>query len=61
MLLGEKMRSFHLNLSAYARRFPELRYYYVTAQEMASLVHQAERGEELPNLEEVAGAQGTFD
>ena len=50
MLLGPAMRTFHEQLAAYARRHPELRYYYVTAHEMAELVHQAERGAATPEL-----------
>jgi hypothetical protein len=50
MLLGEPMRAFHECLAACARNDRSFRYYYVTAREMADLVHQAERGQELPAL-----------
>ncbi len=49
MLLGEPMRRFHESLAAFAERQPELRYYYVTAREMASLVAQAEQGAQAPD------------
>jgi hypothetical protein len=48
MLLGEPMRAFHQALAAYAAKSPCLRYYYITAREMADLVHQAERGADEP-------------
>jgi hypothetical protein len=54
MLLGEPMRRFHLDLAAYAKDRPWLQYYYVTAREMADLVHQAEAGAEEPTLAESA-------
>jgi hypothetical protein len=44
MLLGEPMRRFHNDLRQFAATHPELKYYYVTAREMAGLVHQAENG-----------------
>jgi hypothetical protein len=50
MLLGEPMRRFHQDLAELARKKPWLRYYYVTAREMADLAHQAERGAESPTL-----------
>lgn len=49
MLLGEPMRDFHETLGELARREPALRYYYVTAREMAALVHQAEQGVQSPD------------
>ena len=49
MLLGEPMRQFHEALSRLGRQDPALRYYYVTAREMAALVHQAEQGAETPD------------
>jgi hypothetical protein len=42
MLLGEPMRRFHADLAKFAERFPNFRYYYVNAREMAELVHLAE-------------------
>lgn len=44
MLLGEPMRHFHESLALYARENPGFEYFYVTAREMAGLVHQAEAG-----------------
>ena len=43
MLLGEPMRRFHEGLARISREDSDFRYYYVTAREMADLVHQAER------------------
>jgi len=42
-LLGPAMQQFHADLAAYARARPSVRYHYVTAWEMAQLVHQAEQ------------------
>jgi hypothetical protein len=50
ILLGEPMRAFHQDLARYAAEHPALRYYYVTAREMAQLVHQAEQGAETPTF-----------
>lgn len=44
MLLGEPMQRFHEELSRRAKTDASFRYYYVTAWEMAQLVHQAETG-----------------
>ena len=44
MLLGEPMQTFHADLTAWTERNPRCRYHYVTAWEMAQLVHEAERG-----------------
>jgi hypothetical protein len=44
-LLGPEMQRFHSELAAWAARRPGLRYHYVTAWEMARLVHAAERRE----------------
>ncbi|HVX09709.1 MAG TPA: hypothetical protein VHC22_00770 [Pirellulales bacterium] len=52
MLLGEPMRRFHESLAEAARRDESLRYYYVSAREMADLVHQAEQGALEPVLAE---------
>ena len=57
MLLGEPMRTFHRDLAACAARNPCLRYYYVTAREMADLAHQAERGAEEPRFSEPLAAE----
>ncbi|MGL4514610.1 MAG: hypothetical protein ACRCT8_16095 [Lacipirellulaceae bacterium] len=43
-LLGDSMRSFHAALAARAKADPRFEYFYVTAREVASLVHQAESG-----------------
>jgi len=48
ILLGEPMRQFHQELSRHAESNAGFKYYYVTAHEMAMLVHQAEQGEEEP-------------
>jgi len=50
VLLGEPMRRFHESLAETARRHAAFKYYYVTAREMADLVHQAEAGAERPAL-----------
>ncbi len=51
MLLGAKMQQFHRDLQAYAAQNQGLRYYYVTARQMADLVHQAEAGATEPMFE----------
>jgi hypothetical protein len=51
MLLGEPMRSFHNRLAERAAAQPGFFYYYVTARELAQLVHQAEAGATQPTLE----------
>ncbi len=56
MLLGEPMRRFHQDLAACATQRPMLRYYYVTAREMADLVHRAEAGAEEPTFGEPVSA-----
>jgi hypothetical protein len=48
MLLGEPMRLFHRQLHEVAMQNAKFKYYYVTAREMASLVHQAESGSTVP-------------
>lgn len=48
-LLGEPTRRFHEALARYARQTPGFEYYYVTAREMAALVHQAEAGLDQPD------------
>ncbi|MFO1020275.1 MAG: hypothetical protein U0903_06215 [Planctomycetales bacterium] len=50
MLLGSPMVNFHRQLADHARRYPHLKYYYVTAWEMAQLVHQAEQGALSPDF-----------
>lgn len=44
ILLGKPMRDFYRSLQKHAEKFPEFKYYFVTAFEMAMLVHQAEQG-----------------
>jgi hypothetical protein len=50
MLLGEPMQQFHASLAQLHREDPGFNYYYVTAREMAELVHQAEQGAATPIL-----------
>lgn len=50
MLLGERMQSFHRDLAEQAQAQRNFQYHYVTAWEMAQLVHQAESGEDRPRL-----------
>ncbi len=49
-LLGAGMQQFHAELAELHQRHPNFRYHYVTAWEMAQLVHQAEAGAALPQL-----------
>jgi hypothetical protein len=49
-LLGPDMQAFHQDLAWHARRHPGFRFHYVTAWEMAQLVHQAEAGRLEPCL-----------
>lgn len=44
VLLGAPMRELHQALAQRARAEPQFRYYYVTARELAELVHAAEAG-----------------
>lgn len=44
MWLGEKVQAFHADLARHAAANPDFRYHYVTAWEMAQLVHEAEVG-----------------
>ena len=48
--LGNDMLPFHRDLAMMAREQPRLRYHYVTAWEMAELVHQAEAGISVPSI-----------
>jgi hypothetical protein len=54
MLLGEPMRHFHKSLAELSRQQQAFKYYYVSAREMADLVHQAEAGVPEPVLAEVS-------
>lgn len=48
---------FHEWLQQTARENPQFRYHYVTAWEMAQLVHQAEQGETAPDLQPAAAGR----
>lgn len=50
MWLGEAVQQFHADLARTHQRHPHFRYHYVSAWEMAQLIHQAERGATVPNL-----------
>jgi hypothetical protein len=50
-LLGEDTQQFHRDLAQYAKEHPSFRFYYVTAYEMAQMVHQAEAGIARPRFE----------
>ena len=47
-LLGPETQQFHRELAWFADQHPGFRYHYVTAWEMAQLVHRAERNESVP-------------
>jgi hypothetical protein len=49
-LLGAPMREFYEQLRQLHRQHPNFRYHFVSAWEMAQLVHQAESGAMQPNL-----------
>lgn len=44
ILLTDVMDKFHRELAQYAKETPNFEFFYVTAREMAALVHQAEAG-----------------
>jgi hypothetical protein len=44
MLLGPKTQQFHQDLADLHKKQPNFRYHYVSAWEMAQLIHQAEQG-----------------
>jgi hypothetical protein len=50
ILLGEPMRLFHATLARWRNTYPTFSFYYVTAREMATLVHQAEQGVTIPSF-----------
>jgi len=56
-LLGPQTQQFHRDLADYSVKNPNFHYHYVTAWEMAQLVHQAERGIQVPQLGELVGAR----
>jgi len=46
MLLGEQMLSFHRSLPEFAASHPGFHFHYVTARELANIVHAAEAGKQ---------------
>lgn len=52
-LLSDQTAQFHRDLRAYAARHLNFHFYYVTAWEMAQMVHQAERGVAVPEWDAV--------
>lgn len=50
MLLGPEMQAFHRELAEHLRSDSRYRLHYVTAWEMAQLVHMAEAGVQVPTL-----------
>jgi len=58
MLLGERMRLFHQELAALHALQPNFRFHYVSAWEMAQLVHRAERGDHCPSFTNSAVERG---
>ncbi|HWL09331.1 MAG TPA: hypothetical protein VNQ76_13065 [Planctomicrobium sp.] len=50
MILGPQMQQFHQELGTLHQQHPNFRYHYVSAWEMAQLVHQAEEGRAQPLL-----------
>lgn len=62
VLLGPPMRELHQALAQRARADAQFRYYYVTAREMAELVHAAEAGTTDPGnvLERPPGGESAF-
>ena len=52
-LLGSKTQNFHRDIRRHAQQHPSFRYHYVTAWEMAQLVHQAERDDEQAKLTQI--------
>lgn len=49
-LLGEPMQNFYRDLQSFREQNPQYKVHFVTAWEMAQLVHQAERGVAIPDL-----------
>ena len=49
-LLGPEMQAFHTDLARHAAENRRFRYHYVTAWEMAQLVHQAEANAAAPSV-----------
>jgi hypothetical protein len=59
-LLGPEMQQFHADLALKTAEYPQFRFHYVTAWEMAQLVHQAERQELSPGLSERERSRATI-
>ena len=57
--LSSTTREYHQTVADGMAQFPNLKYYYVTAWEMAQLVHQAENGATEPNFELAASGSKT--
>ena len=57
-LLGEQTQQFHRALAAQSAERPNFHYHYVTAHEMAQLVHQAEAGVTEPDFAGVTAGTG---
>jgi hypothetical protein len=60
MLLGEPMRAFRAALARFAAEHETFRYYYVTAREMAHLVHALESDDPPATPVEVLSASGSL-
>ncbi|QDT43115.1 hypothetical protein Pan241w_32120 [Gimesia alba] len=56
-LLGPETEAFHAALRDEAKQHPEWKYYYVSAWEMAALIHQAEQGATAPDFEAIHAGQ----
>ena len=53
MLLGEPMQRFHTELANYSKQCGSWKYWYVTARELAELIHEAENGASDPSFSPV--------
>lgn len=60
MWLGDRAQEFHAELATQAAINPNFRYHYVTAWEMANLVHQAEQGSTVPEFVPMARDRHAF-
>jgi len=56
MWLGPEAEKFHSDLARESTRHQNLKYYYVTAWEMAQFVHQAEAGQREPDFDALPSA-----
>lgn len=52
-MLGPPMQQFYRDLQQLAAEQPQVHYHFVTAWEMAQLVHQAERGYAIPDYQQL--------